>query len=199
MGCASSNPLVEGGKNLVTTAKESVNDVVAKGEHTIHEAGDAAKEGMEHVKEAVESAMNTVENSLGNVVGKVSNTFNSTKNNVAETIDATKENITEAVSDAETVVISEKDNAKEMLSTAASKTFKRIDSMTDEFGEAITERKEEVVDSLHIEDIEQSIDTIDTNYKDMKRKAEDLVNGLSTPSPQPPTSSEIEHEDKKEE
>ena len=36
MGCASSSPLVESGKNFVDTAKDQAGEVVSKGEKTIH-------------------------------------------------------------------------------------------------------------------------------------------------------------------
>lgn len=35
MGCASSSPLVESGKNFVNTAKNEAGDVVTKGEKTL--------------------------------------------------------------------------------------------------------------------------------------------------------------------
>lgn len=36
MGCASSNPLMAGGKNFIDNAKSNANDVVSKGEQTLH-------------------------------------------------------------------------------------------------------------------------------------------------------------------
>lgn len=36
MGCASSNPLMETGKNFIDNAKVSANDMVIKGEQTLH-------------------------------------------------------------------------------------------------------------------------------------------------------------------
>lgn len=35
MGCASSNPLVNSGKNFIENAKESANEFATKGEHVI--------------------------------------------------------------------------------------------------------------------------------------------------------------------
>ncbi|CAH0546424.1 unnamed protein product [Brassicogethes aeneus] len=37
MGCASSSPLIEGGKNLVEAAKDTANDAVAKGGQALHD------------------------------------------------------------------------------------------------------------------------------------------------------------------
>lgn len=36
MGCASSNPLVQGSKQFAETAKDSVAEVVSKGENVLH-------------------------------------------------------------------------------------------------------------------------------------------------------------------
>lgn len=39
MGCASSSPIVEGGKNLVDDAKDSVAGTIAKGEKALQGKG----------------------------------------------------------------------------------------------------------------------------------------------------------------
>ena len=164
---------------------------------------DTAKEGVDHVKEVVESAYTAAETTIGSMVEKVSNTISGTKTEVEETaerVNSAKDNltanisngITETVSEMETVSASTLEGVKETATSAIDDVF---DKGT-EFGEAIKEELK--TESLHIEDLEQSMDTHESNYKEMRKKAEDLVNGLPTSTTTSPTP-DLEAEEKKEE
>ncbi|GJQ84158.1 hypothetical protein Trydic_g2837 [Trypoxylus dichotomus] len=214
MGCAGSNPIVQGGKQFVESAKDSVTEAVSKGEHALHNAGEAAKEGMEHVKEAVGTAVTSAEAGLEGMVEKVGNPFSSGKKEIdalAEQAETRTNNeitsavaaATETVSDAETILASEAENAKDFMiktKTAVLKTKMEDVDLKNEFGEVVVTTEEDEEEAAHVDDegkkrnmanettlqLEDLEDTeplsaIDSNYMVMKRKAEDLMAGSGLP------------------
>ncbi|XP_049819437.1 uncharacterized protein LOC126264674 [Aethina tumida] len=193
MGCASSTPLVEGGKNLVEAAKETANDAVTKGEQALHDVGETAKDGIETVKETMTSAFTTAESSVGNVVGKIGETFNFTSSQVKEGVnhlEASKDEMinnasdatAEAISEAETVLASEADNVKEFVSDTKNSMNETMNSIGKDMNEKVEDLKHDAIDlhdkaveSLKIEEIDQTIDHLGDSVSKMEEKVEEVL------------------------
>ncbi|XP_017773421.1 PREDICTED: uncharacterized protein LOC108560405 [Nicrophorus vespilloides] len=163
MGCASSNPLVEGGKNIVDNVKETKDNAVAVGEKAMQDAGEVVNSGMDHVKHAVESGLNTAQNSIGTFVNSIENTISTTKSsatNAAENIaNKTTESLEEAISDAKTVLVGDDDIHKDLDTLSTTATIDKLEDDTKhEFGESVEQVKTGVTETLHVEDIEQTTD-----------------------------------------
>ncbi|XP_060534481.1 uncharacterized protein LOC132706911 isoform X2 [Cylas formicarius] len=160
MGCASSAPIVESGKNLVETAKETAAETVAKGERVILNAGEAAKESVESVKETVHNAVASAEESLG----KIGDAFSFASNKVQEAADEVDVvgNGAEAVSEAETVLASEADHVREAFASKTTPFFETVRSVEEDV--AAPKNGEEKYDMLG-EDVED----------DVARDAEELL------------------------
>lgn len=167
----------------------------------ISEVGEATKEGIEHVKDAVGATVTTAQASIGNVVEKVGGKISTEKDKLPDTdndnnpeiipteqigkpIEEFVDAVTEAVSESETVLASEIELQKERISNIESS----LPDAADKLGESVTaDVKENLNDVLKLEDVEETtLDTIENNYKDMKRKAEDLVNKLASTPPSEP-------------
>lgn len=161
-----------------------------------------AKERIEHVKEAVGVAATTAETGFENVVEKVGHAFSSgddetegTAISASERAEKEAKQISNVAVDTVVEVASESENGEEEFMTKRRPSLsKKTISLTDEFGEVISaEAKESVNEALRIEDIEDStFEAIDNNLKDMKKKAEDLVNGLPGPPPTEPVETKEE-------
>lgn len=141
-------------------------------------------------------------------------------NKTNETVNVAETAVTEAVSNVVQViptatdVSSKLEDVKEFVRIQSNHNkLKRDMSLTDEFGEIVAADSTTIDDaSLRVEDLEDDthpttlMDTIDSNYKDMKRKAEDLMtnNGLQlqeqqqSPKKSSPPSSEEQHLTKEE-
>ncbi|XP_066154879.1 protein DR_1172 isoform X2 [Euwallacea fornicatus] len=161
MGCASSAPLVEQGKNLVESAKDTANESISKGEKALQDTGDTIKDGLESVKDSVHIALNSAEESIGSVAQKIGDTFNfatsRTSENMAHDFQDAKEALsskddlltsasdaaTEAVSEAETVVMSETDHAREAFQTAAAPFFETVHSLEEGGDTALKDPEED--------------------------------------------------------
>ncbi|XP_066249857.1 uro-adherence factor A [Euwallacea similis] len=162
MGCASSAPLVEQGKNLVEGVKDTANETISKGEKALQDTGDTIKDGLESMKDSVHIALNTAEESIGSVAQKIGDTFtfatSRTSENIAhefqdaqEALSSSKDDLltsasdaaTEAVSEAETVVMSETDHAREAFQTAAAPFFETVHSLEEDVNTASKDREED--------------------------------------------------------
>ncbi|XP_050294443.1 uncharacterized protein LOC126734763 isoform X2 [Anthonomus grandis grandis] len=216
MGCASSAPLVEQGKHLVEGVKDAASDTVNKGEKALHNATDTIKEGVssgiDTVKETVQSAINTAEESVGSVAQKIGETFNFTSSKANEledtkqTLSSTKDDLVgnvsesaaEVVSEAETVIVSETEHAREAFQSGTSPLFETVHSMDDEMASALKELEVHGLDDFHekTKDLEESViqsgtevledlendtkDHLGESVKKVEMKVEELMEDGST-------------------
>ncbi|KAF5281641.1 hypothetical protein FQR65_LT14615 [Abscondita terminalis] len=193
MGCASSNPLIESGKHLVESAKESAVEFAHKGENAIHDAGETAKHGITtgatQVKTAVESAIEGVGNHLGSSVNKIGDTFKSKHEEAEEALsntvdDASKasEHMMEVVSEAETVLASEVDTVIEDIhdtaETGTDLAFDKIDTVKSNILEEARELHKAVDETLEIEDIE---DVESSNENVIEKTTESVTTVFTSP------------------
>ncbi|XP_057664634.1 alanine--tRNA ligase-like [Diorhabda carinulata] len=194
MGCASSSPLVENGKNFIEGAKDSVSETLTKGGKVLEDVGETAKEGissgLDTVKETVHTAVTTAENGVENVMGKLGETFNlasSKATDLHEDIESKKHELVanvsdtaaEAISEAETVVVSEAENAKEAFTSKASPVFETVHSIGEEMEHKASEIQEDGIE--FIEDIEEHV--LGDNVHKMETKPEEILKTTSTESP----------------
>uniref|UniRef100_A0AAR5PZF5 Uncharacterized protein n=2 Tax=Dendroctonus ponderosae TaxID=77166 RepID=A0AAR5PZF5_DENPD len=216
MGCASSAPLVEQGKHLVEGVKDTANDTMAKGEKALHETTDTIKDGIssgiDSMKETVQSVFTTAEESVGSVAHKLGETLSLTTSKTAENLKNAQEITTdlsaakgemlsgtvdaaaEAVSEAETVVMSEAEQAREAFQSGTSPFFETVHSLGDEVDSTLAntaalalDKAEDLEVSMHhtlkqggelLEDLETDAkDMLGESVKTMKAHVEELHEG----------------------
>lgn len=157
------------------------------------DVGETAKDGIETVKETMTSAFTTAESSVGNVVGKIGETFNFTSSQVKEGVnhlEASKDEMinnasdatAEAISEAETVLASEADNVKEFVSDTKNSMNETMNSIGKDMNEKVEDLKHDAIDlhdkaveSLKIEEIDQTIDHLGDSVSKMEEKVEEVL------------------------
>lgn len=136
----------------------------------------------------MESAFESVESSVSTAVGKIGETFAKTESHLHEAEDKANENVAEAVSEAETILASESEEVTKMATEAVDEMKDEAHEATEAVFQKVESVKEdlppEVDDSLKLEDMEQSLDTVDSDFSDLERHVDDdSSKRLPTPAP----------------
>lgn len=160
---------------------------------------------MKAVKESLESAVHStsqnIETNVTNMADKINNTtVDDIMKSVSETSPCNlKDNTAEAVSEAETVLVSEAENLKDVTSNLDSR-FEAFEEVKNNFGEPVQTIKDPIVEMLDVEDVEESMEIIDNcTPADFKNFDTNITSLITHPVNSPIKSPKMEISDKAEE
>lgn len=165
--------------------------------------GDTAMEGVtdgyEHLKQRIKLAVDAAEDGVESMIGKVTETFGhhphleEATNEAEEKLAVANDTAAEAVSEAETVIASDMDydikdfqetihqhveNAHQEMEKVKNMPFEKIDESKQHVKNEINDTKAEIIEIMHIEDMDSQGGDIDYN----ERKLEEIEKRLPTPA-----------------
>lgn len=162
-------------------------------------AVDGVTDGYEHLKQRIKLAVDAAEDGVESLIGKVTETFGhqlhleEATNESEEKLTVANDPTAEAVSEAETVIASEMDhdikdfqetidqpveNAHQEMEEVKDMAFEKRDATKEHVENEINGTKAEIIELLHIEDMDLQGGDMDYN----ERKLEDIVKRQPTPA-----------------